>query len=193
MEAAIPTHTSLKWDVCLGERSHIVLWFLQDAHSSLLIWLFLFLWPVKTGLTVSSETSSVNSLRISCKNPKTRKKVFISPWKLKIKITFFDRFICSERALGRHWVECWWSPVGMKTMEKRKISAPAGNITSVSRSSSPYSSCNADERSWLFLTYGKWTDVQGAGETGTLTFQDWLQCPHFITDNRTLSLSAFYK
>ena len=39
--------------------------------SSLLVWWFLFILPVKMGPRVNSETSSVNSLCASCKNPRS--------------------------------------------------------------------------------------------------------------------------
>ena len=43
-------------------------------ECSPLVWLFLFIWPVTMKPTISSETSSMNSLRISCKNRKTWKQ-----------------------------------------------------------------------------------------------------------------------
>ena len=43
---------------------------------------FTIMWPVNTGPTVISETSSVNSLRTSYKNPQTKTTAYISRWKL---------------------------------------------------------------------------------------------------------------
>ena len=68
----------------------------------------------------------------------------------------FDCLTSGVRAFRRNY----WSPVGMKAVETRKIPAPAGNVTPNSWSSSLYPSCYTDAPSWLFVTARKWTDLE---------------------------------